>query len=196
MLSWYYAVPKRFLLSPLLLSLFTMQLGPVLHNNYQSLRYPWCRCQMVCIVTRLCSRCPQPLKTCNRLYGSGHKLCLNPSRTKFLLNWTLYSNLKFQWFKFLKLDDSYVELAGVACNLSRLPIVFFILLVSDWLPYTNGILKSSYTYIRDIRSTKRYAPMSSLTLLVNALVSCRVDYCKSLHFSITKSNMLSKDLRV
>ena len=53
----------------------------------------------------------------------------------------------------------------------------------------NSVSKSCHFHIRDIRRIRHLLPLSAATALADSLVSSKLDYCNSLYFGISQSNL-------
>ena len=115
---------------------------------------------------------------------STNKLKLNPDKTKFLL-----IRNEQQWSKYLSMFP--IELLGVktypAKSASNIGVIFdknF-----NFPSHISAICSSCIYHIQDLRRIRRHLDLDSANLLVNALVSNRLDYCNSLLSGIPETDL-------
>ena len=115
---------------------------------------------------------------------STNKLKLNPDKTKFLL----IGNER-QWSKYLSMFPiEFLDVKSYPAKSARnLGVIFnknF-----DFRSHISAICSSCIYHIRDLSCIRRHLDLHSAKLLANALVSSRLDYCKSLLSGIAEADL-------
>ena len=57
----------------------------------------------------------------------------------------------------------------------------------------SAVCRSSFTYLRLISKIRKYLDVKNAVLLVNALVSSRINYCSSIFLGVTKKQLAKMD---
>ena len=114
---------------------------------------------------------------------STNKLKLKPDKTEFLL----IGNER-QWSKYLSMFPK--ELLGVETYPAKSAHDFGVILDKNFnfRSHISAICSSCIYHIQDLRCIRRHLGLESAKLLVNALVSSRLDYCNSLLSGIAETD--------
>ena len=112
--------------------------------------------------------------TCNRL-------CLNPSKTEFLLIGTSYQRER--------ITQNTLSFSGVNISVSESSRYFGVVFDSElsFNPHISNVVKSCYCWIRQMRKIRASLDYKFAVLLANSLVSAKLDFCSSLYSGISKS---------
>ena len=115
---------------------------------------------------------------------STNKLKLNPDKTEFLL-----IGKEQQQSKYLSMFP--IELFGVKTYPAKFARNVGVIFDKNFnfRSHISAICSSCIYYIRDLRRIRRHLDLESAKLLVNALVSSRLDYCNSLLSGIAESDL-------
>ena len=119
-----------------------------------------------------------------QLWMHDNILKLNPDKTEFILIGTDHMHSKFaSLFPYEILGNEMLP----ADHVRNLGVTFD----SDlsFNKHVSNVCKSCYYHLSDLRHIRRYISQSDATILANALVSSRLDYCNSLLHNITDHNL-------
>ena len=119
-----------------------------------------------------------------QLWMHDNILKLNPDKTEFILIGTDYMRKKFAALFPCEILGNEVLPADHVRNLG-------VMFDSDFSfsKHISNVCKSCYYHLKDLRRIRRFINQSDATILANALVSSRLDYCNSLLHNITAHNL-------
>ena len=107
-----------------------------------------------------------------------NKLKLNEDKTEFLIAGTSHQHAKIM-INSLSVSGAIISASPYVKNLGV--INDSELTLSDHVTY---ICKSSYHYLRNIRTIRPYLTVSSAKTIVHSVISAKLDYCNSLFIDI------------
>ena len=114
-----------------------------------------------------------------------NKLKLNPDKTEFLLTGHECQRLKYLSMFPVTLLGSETHPSKTAKNID---IVFDE--KCNFRTHVNNVFKLSYYHIRDLGRIRKHLNLDQAKCLLSALVSSRLDYCKSLLRGVAVRDML------
>ena len=106
------------------------------------------------------------------------KLKMNDGKTEFMITGTR-QQLSKQSINHLTVGTSSIEPSSSVRNLGTISDTN---LSSD--KQIASTCKSSFYYLYDIRKIRKFLSPSSCATLVNAFITCRIDYCNSLYYGL------------
>ena len=111
-------------------------------------------------------------------------LKLNPSKTELLLICTKQQQKKILALFPSSILDNGISPASLARNIG---VIFDSELKFD--QHIRQICKSCFYHIRDLRRIRRHLSMDTTKMIVNSLITNRLDYCNSLLFNVDDKYM-------
>ena len=113
-----------------------------------------------------------------------NKLKLNPHKTEFLVIWN-----ERQWSQYLSMCR--IELLGVKTNPVKSARNLGAIFDNNFTfrSHISAVCTSCFYHIRDLRRIRRYLDLDGAKLLATALVSNCLDYCNSLLYGISDTDL-------
>src|SRR6266581_3039935 len=114
---------------------------------------------------------------------TNNRLCLNPSRTEYIIIGSPYHRSKISSTA-ISISGNQIKSVTSSRNLG-------IIFESDLSlrKHIFSICQTSLYHIRQLRQIRSSIDINSATILANALVHCKLDYCNSLHYSLPNSSI-------
>ena len=180
-----YGVPQGSVLGPLLFTMYTTPISEII-NDYKPLEHCLYADDTQVYVSITPTNAPAMLEILQKCllsiqeWMAKNRLKLNPDKTEFIT----FSNPS----KRHSLSNFFpVDLLGSQCFPTQKVRNLGVIFDSDFSlsKHISNVTSSCYYHIRDLSRIRKYVSMSVATILANALVSSRLDYCNSLFSGLT-----------
>ena len=184
-----FGIPHGFVLGPLLLSLYTSPRSTLIgkHKGVNFLFYAD-DTQLYDLMSHMdasaafdkLNRCLQDVKE----WMSASKLKLNPNKTEFIL----FCSRKQRE----RLNACFpIDILGNPLHPTESVRNLGVWFDSDFSfsKHVQNVCKGCFSQLRDFRNIRQFLTQDAAVSVVNAFVSCRLDYCNSLFRSLSKVNI-------
>ena len=114
---------------------------------------------------------------------TNNRLCLNPSKTEYIIIGTPIQRSKLSSSS-ISIANKFLEPVNSVRNLG---IIFDTDL--SLRKHISSITQTSFYHIRHLRQIRSSIDINSATILANALVQSKLDYCNSLYYALPKSSI-------
>ena len=175
------------MLGPLLFSLYTTPLSHILQNAGTFFHFYADDTQLYISFSPALSHTPLSLLSSTldlvHTWFTNNRLCLNPSKTEYIIIGSPYQRSKIL--------STTISVAGnvikPVTSARNLGIIFD----SDLSlrKHISSICQTSFYHIRQLRQIRPSIDINSATILANALVHSKLDYCNSLYYSLPNSSI-------